>query len=764
MKTSFSEIRQYLLIPVIIFSMTMVGALSVSAQETFEQTLAKLGIKKADCKDWSDSTNITIPKPICVYVNLIGVTSVPTRSSVTHNIWMEVYDGFGNYFKKRVQMGVQGRSSARWVKRNFKTSFFNDEWVGDDTPDIKIGDWVEQDGFHFKAFYLDYFKGTGIIGYKIYDQITSDRGEYGRVWERTTNIKKPDLDALCQPDAFPCAVYFNGKFYGLYCWQLKKHRKNMNMKKHTPEHVYIDGSLVDNTTLFGGTIVWERLEFRNPKDMYSMSGQLYDKDNPDELMDETSPYYDVDSDSEEVKEYKQNTAKVKGYVKQLSKYGKEIQALISKKESKETIRAAIAERFDVPSLIDYIIHNILTNNFDGLLKNYQWFTYDGKKWFVTPYDLDTTFGYFAINYIIFPPQYYNIYPISSWTYNLYPPMKWVYQYFKDDIDERYAHLRDTGLLNAETIASMFSNWYYSVGEANYQNEWLKWKDSPCLIETIPNSQWTLATYNYSRYKNAAVYSDTATYAAGQYCRAEYRLWKANTKVKGVRPYKQVGCKDSLERIFPWTQQRLVSVDSWMNYSFTSLPVSYTLTISSVGWSTLCIPFKFSIPEGIELYTVTGCKADGTLIKERVTDPQAYTPYLVKGYPGDYVFIGQSEEAHEGADDYLVNGSMHGCLVERYVPQGGYVLQNHNGKAAFYRVTENGKVKMGGNRAYFVFDGAPSTNPILFDEGNPTYVSVTEQSAGIVGIYGLDGTEKQHLEKGINIIKYSNGKTVKMVVK
>ena len=152
MKTSFSEIRQYLLIPVIMLCMTVVGAMPVSAQDNLEQTLAKVGIIKADCKDWSDSTKITIPKPICAYVNLIGVTTVPTSPKVTRNIWMEVYDGFGNYFKKRVQMGVQGRSSGRWPKRNFKTSFFDDEWVGDDTPDIKIGNWVDQDGFHFKAF------------------------------------------------------------------------------------------------------------------------------------------------------------------------------------------------------------------------------------------------------------------------------------------------------------------------------------------------------------------------------------------------------------------------------------------------------------------------------------------------------------------------------------------------------------------------------------------------------------------------------------
>lgn len=765
MKILFSYSYKLILVCAITMLMAAKGTVTAQAQETFQQKLVQLGFNKEKCVDWSDSTNITIPKPTCAYVNLTGVTTVPKKWSVTNSIWMEVYDGFGNYFKKRINMKLQGRSSQRWEKRNFKVEFFNDEWIGDDTPEVTIGDWVEQDAFHFKAFYLDFFKGTGIIGYKIYDQITRDRGEYGRIWERAENIKKPDLAARCFPDAFPCIVYFDGKFYGVYTWQLKKHRKNMTMKKHTPEHVYVDGTRLDATTLFGGSIVWSRLEVRNPKDLYSMTGKVYDRDNSDELIDETSPYYDLSTDTEEVKKYKQTTAQAKKYIINLSNYGKEIQALINRKESSATIRAAIEERFDVTSVIDYIIHNMLTNNFDGLLQNFQWFTYDGKKWFVAPYDLDATFGNFPVNFVILPAQYFYLAPVSSWTFTQYQPLNWVYQYYKNDINQRYAYLRDNGLINAETITSMFYDWYYSVGEANYANEWKKWPNSPCIKETIANTQWELLPYNYNTYKVTADYNSTTTYNAGDICKSEFRLWKAKKIVTGVRPYKQVGCKDSLQRIANWTKQRMVSVDSWMNYSFTSQLVSHTLTITSVGWSTVCLPFKFSIPEGIEIYSVKGCGADGQLIKERVMDTEAYKPYLVKGAPGDYVLTGYSEKANENAAGYLVNGCMQGCLVGTYVPQGCYVLQNHNGKFGFYKVAKNGSVKIGNNKAYLSLGNNSSTNIILFDEETPTtYASVSEQNPEITGIYNIDGMEMQSLSKGINVIKYSNGKTVKLVVK
>ena len=240
--------------------------------------------------------------------------------------------------------------------------------------------------------------------YQLYDQITKDRGEYGRIWERADNIDDPDERALCHPDAFPCVVFLNDKFYGVFCWQLKKHRKNMNMKKNTPEHIHLDGTLMNNATLFDGNVNWTKIEVRNPKNLYTMNGEIYDGDNPEELMDESSAYYDIESDSKKVKDYKKHTAKVKHYIQDLSRYNSEIQSLVDNKSGTAAIRAAIEERFDVISIMDYIIHNIVSNNFDGIQKNYQWFTYDGKKWFVAPYDLDSTFGYFPVNFIIFEPQ------------------------------------------------------------------------------------------------------------------------------------------------------------------------------------------------------------------------------------------------------------------------------------------------------------------------------------------------------------------------
>ena len=216
-----------------------------SAQTAFEKKISDLGFSEI-VTDWSDSAEINIPKPKCAYVNVTGMTDIPPKGFPLKG-WFEVYDGNGNYFKKRILMDGQGQTSRKADKKNFEVDFCDDLWLNDSTPEITIGDWVDQDSYHFKAFYSDFLRGTGIIAYQVYDEMTNDRGEYGRMWERALeNIKNPDTNARCFPDAFPCVVYMNGKFYGLYCWQLKKHRKNMNLKKNNGEHVHLHGFMNNN--------------------------------------------------------------------------------------------------------------------------------------------------------------------------------------------------------------------------------------------------------------------------------------------------------------------------------------------------------------------------------------------------------------------------------------------------------------------------------------------------------------------------------------
>lgn len=108
-----------------------------------------------------------------------------------------------------------------------------------------------------------------------------------------------------------------------------------------------DDIWADNTSLLVNSINWTSFEVRNPKDLYLMDGSLYDGDAPLELMDETSAYYNLPTDTEKVRNRKVRTAQVKKYIKNLSTYYTEIQAMNKAKRSADAIRQRLAEQIDV---------------------------------------------------------------------------------------------------------------------------------------------------------------------------------------------------------------------------------------------------------------------------------------------------------------------------------------------------------------------------------------------------------------------------------
>lgn len=740
----------------------------MSAQ-TFDEKLAQLGIVKEEQTNWSEATEVSIPEPNCAYVNITNISSMPTTKEDDLHALMEVYDCNGNYFKKCVILNAQGNSSMLFVKKNISVAFCGSEWDEEKTPSLNIGDWVSQDSYHLKAYYTDYFRGTATVGYKLYDQINKERG---RFWSRAPegSIKAKDLNekARCYPDGFPCAIYLNGNFYGLYSWQLKKNKDNMNMKKSAEAHIHLDGTLNDNN-LWRGDVRWTAFEVRNPKTLYTMTGEKYDGDHPQELIDETSSYYDLETDDEKVKANKQMTAKVKQYILTLSNYFGQLKALEDNGANQNTIKNQLEEYFDVPGLIDYICFHYAINNFDGFAKNWQWFTYDGIKWFVAPYDLDCTFGNFWTGDFTLPAEFNQA--SSAYTYKdleLTGPIYWIRMYYWAEIKERYKELRDNGILSPENIKSVMENWYYRFGHSNYSQEWTKWPNSKCISETICNENWTTID-DWSEYSYLSEYSATKTYYEGDKCRLSERVWVATGETTGVSPYRQLGYSDNLDRVKGWIDHRIELEDDYLGYNASSEQLtSYTLQISNAGWATVCVPFGFVVPSGMKVYTVTGTQGENvTLEKEQVmVTTEANKPYLINGSPGFYQLSGYTEEADElDESTYLVNRLLRGTYTTTTAPLGSYVLQNQNGRIGFYQVnTDN--ITVVANRAWLILpESKANARSLYFDGGTTSIQSVSgEKRLPYKSIYTAKGEQLSKLQRGVNIVRSENGVVNKVVVK
>ena len=337
----------------------------ILADDTFQYILDKHGYDPDTVTDLTDSARIKLPEPACAYVNITGISQMPTTKTENLQAWLECYDGNGSYFKKRVILNAQGNSSLSFVKKNVSVKFYEESWSEGKTTDITIGNWVKQDAFHLKAYYTDYFRGCCKIAYDIYDDITSDR-EKPLPWQRA-GIENANKKAMCHPNGFPCYVYLNGNFYGLFVWSLKKDRKNMGQEKDNATHIHLDGTLAGEN-IFNGKINWSKFEVRNPKGLYCVettqtegvaSYKLYDGDNPTELIDSTMPYYDPNNPGHVL------TNRVKQSIVGLSRYYTELQRLDAAKPDTATFKSLFSQYFDTQGLTDYFVHSLVTNNYDG---------------------------------------------------------------------------------------------------------------------------------------------------------------------------------------------------------------------------------------------------------------------------------------------------------------------------------------------------------------------------------------------------------------
>ena len=566
--------------------------------------------------DWSDNSFIQIPEPRFAIINVTNIDSMPTTKQDNKEAFLEFWDMQGNYFKKHAILNAQGNSSMGWSKKNVSMDICDDEWIGDETPKIRIGDWVPQDSFHLKAYHTDFFKGVGPVAYKLYDQIVKTRGNmYDRPWKKalidmsaigttTKSFENPyvgeyelltDTGARCFPDGFPVAVYLNGAFYGVFSFQLKKHRDNYHMNKSNAKHVHLDGDIYE-ASLFNGrnNINWEMFEIRNPKGLYAIGGNKYDADVKQEEIAgeaevnawiEAGKLPDGKAIDSKIKKSLQTTAEVKKYIQDFAdamptiKTARDIYDASSKSEEDlSTLKSIYEKYFDKENMIDYMILSDLIYNYDGFGKNWQWFTYDGVKWWVGLYDTDTSFGG-DIYYI-------RKVPTTHVNTSIGRPNGYVVKYYASEMENRYSELAKLGIISYEHIFSMLKDWTMRIGTSFYKEEYKKWYFCPCISNSTVRSQyWELVKDSSGNLQTDTSETFDATHSynigdevsfglneiAGFY---KFRCLKATSAISVNKPHSisdyspisKYGHVDSIYRAEKWIKENVENMDSVYNYN------------------------------------------------------------------------------------------------------------------------------------------------------------------------------------------------------
>ena len=311
---------------------------------------------------------------------------------------------------------LQGNSTLQLPKKNYTINLYSDE-----NRSVKLNKEFKNWGFHnnfvLKADYNDILHARNVVGAKLWSKVVQSRSDYDTLPEELKN--SPNHGAI---DGFPVKVYVNGTYNGLYNWTIPKCDWMVGMNSANANHVLLSAEFNDN-----GDINYQ-----------------YNPCNFNTLWDGNKNYFDV--------EVGENSTEL------VSSLNAVIEAIINDDP------VALEQSLDIKSAIDYFIFQEIILGTDGLAKNMLLATYDMSKWYLSAYDMDSTFGldwngefwgYFDSD---MPQPPYN---------NRYSGLlQYIWENYYDDYAERYIELRKS-VLSYSSIIEEFEKYIGVYGEDVY---------------------------------------------------------------------------------------------------------------------------------------------------------------------------------------------------------------------------------------------------------------------------------------------------------
>lgn len=504
--------------------------------------------------DFSKDSYVELPIPRVAAQVRIYASKLPTTKQDDIEAEIEYNDKDGNYFRKPVILNSQGSSSISYIDK--ETGERGNIAIDiNDGSKIKFGDFPTQDSFHLKKYYIDIFRGQCIVGYWLMEQVYQTRPigkryPYEMLSEESnpyTGDGKADKDfytgAKCHPDGFPVIITWidtktkKEKNIGIYAWNLKKSKEVYHVNKKTPENIILDG-VINDRTLFGGSVDWTQFEIRNPKSLIDIDGNKYDGDNPNELS-----------------ETDKNSKKVKDYIIRLSG----AKAALAGSNNKETFE----KYFIVDAFIDYFIVSQILYHLDGFSKNWIWGTWNGLQWAPTLYDVDSIWGaHWAGTFIVKGSDIQGVLGTGR-VLNLDT-------LYADEIIARYKELRDLNVFSVDNIVNLLKTWLDRIGYDNLEKEISLYSDIPSYRDPQLNEGWEIVDYSSLQ----SDYSSDKTYSIGDTCVYKNYKFKAIKEIINVPPLKMFyehaprycGFYNSIKRVSVWLTNRISFLDKTYKYN------------------------------------------------------------------------------------------------------------------------------------------------------------------------------------------------------
>ena len=309
--------------------------------------------------------------------------------------------------EKYVTMKIQGSSSFWYPKKNYTIKFFNDE---DCTDKYKVNfGWGRQNKYVLKANWTDKTHSRNIVTAHIAAQV---QDKYN-LFQNTPN------NGLI--DGFPVEVYLNNEFHGLYTLNIPKDDWLYGMDDNNPNHIIMVGEKYSEATTFKEVNI----------------------DGWNNQLDDNSPTV------------QQKMLRLINFV-----------VNSTDQEFKENIE----DYLNLDATLNYYVLCHTLNIADNNAKNLIFVTYDGKIWYPTLYDLDTTFGSYYHGLELYPTDY-------SLQMNHNRLFERLSILFKKEIEQRYKELRQN-ILSEENIINEIDKVYLQIEPSLFEKEQQKWGQLP----------------------------------------------------------------------------------------------------------------------------------------------------------------------------------------------------------------------------------------------------------------------------------------------
>lgn len=259
----------------------------------------------------------------------------------TETVMRYTFESETQIFEGYCKIKCQGSTSLGYAKKNFTIKTFTDSECTQKAK-FRFRNWKAKNKFCYKANWIDFTHARNIVCARLWGEMLESRSNYESLPAELKTA--PNHGAI---DGFFVKMYVNGVYYGRYTLNIPKDAWMANLDETNANHAMVMSETCFDSGIFRSTVLLDGSDWTD---------ELHDivPENIKTRWNEVIRFINEASDEE--------------FYNNIDNY------------------------IDIQSVIDYDVFCVVLCGIDSFGKNQMFLTYDGQKWYMSVYDLDSMLG------------------------------------------------------------------------------------------------------------------------------------------------------------------------------------------------------------------------------------------------------------------------------------------------------------------------------------------------------------------------------------